>query len=245
MKRLIIILILLVTSCSKFNNFTALAETNFARIEKTTELYKTNIVNSNLDNILCLAEESYFVEIIADYDNLYKVSYNGVTGYIKKTDVKKINNSPITPYPNNIKIIMNTNCNLRSSPTTKTNTNNVISTIYSNTTNITFIGRTMGEEAIDFGGNTWYYVCCDGQYGYIYNNYIKSISPIYKNNESFSYYEEFPLTNINPISHTPSLIIMIILAIPLLFVLLILYLPNKHKKVKNNKAKIIKEIERY
>lgn len=245
MRNIIIILLLLITSSTRFNNISVYAETDFARIEKTTELYKTNIINSNLDNILCLAEESYFVEIIADYDNLYKVTYNSVTGYIKKTDVKRIVDSPITPYPYNIKIVMNTNCNLRSSPTTKTNANNVISTIYSNTTDITFIGRTVGEEAIDFGGNTWYYICYDGQYGYIYNNYIKTISPIYKNNEKFTYKEDFVLTTINPITHTPSLIIMIVLAIPLILVLLILYLPNKHKHIKHKKQKIIHEIDRY
>ena len=217
MKRFILIILLILISCNNTNRFSILAEGQFARIEKTTELFKSTSIDTNLDNIICLIEETYFVEIIADYDQLYKVAYNGVTGFVKKTAVKKISDTPTTAYPYNIKIVMNSNCNLRSTPTTKSTTNNVISTIYTDTNEIIFIGRTTGEEAIDFGGNTWYYVCYNGQYGYIYNNYVKSITPIYKNTEKYTYYEEISVNNTNPITHTPSLLITIILSILLSF----------------------------
>ena len=245
MKRLIITTLLILISMSNINSFAVVAECQFARIEKTTELFKTTSTDTSLDNIICLIEETYFVEIIADYDQLYKVTYNGVTGFVKKTAVKKISDTPTTAYPYNIKIVMNSNCNLRSTPTTKSTVNNVISTIYTDTNEIVFIGRTTGEEAIDFGGTTWYYVCYKGQYGYIYNNYVKSITPIYKNTENYTYYEEISINNTNPITHTPSLLITILLSIPLIFVLIILYLPNRHKKTKSTKQKIIQEIERY
>ena len=245
MRKLCIILILVSISYLIPEKQNINAEVNrFARIERTTEIFKTNTINQNLDNILCLAEETYFVELISDYDNLYKVNYNGITGYIKKTDIKEILNTPITPYPYNIKLIVDSNCNLRSTPTTKSSSNNVISTVYTTSNNITFVGRVVGEEAIDFGGNTWYYVCYNGDYGYIYNNYIKSITPIYQNTENFSYLTKVSNTIENPIKDPPSLIIMIILGIPLFVVLFILYLPNK-KKPRTIKQKIIKEIERY
>ena len=67
--------------------FPVLSETNFARIEKTSEIFRTNSTSTSIDNIICLAEETYFVEIISDYDTLYKVEYNGIIGFIKKTDV--------------------------------------------------------------------------------------------------------------------------------------------------------------
>ena len=245
MKKLLIICLLILCSFVNFNKFSVLADSNFARIEKTTELFKSNSIDSSLDNIICLIEETYFVEIIADYDSLYKVSYNGVTGFVRKSAVKKISDTPTTAYPYNIKIVMNSNCNLRSTPTTKSIANNVISTIYANDDEITFIGRTTGEEAIDFGGNTWYFVCYKGEYGYIYNNYVKSITPIYKNTEFVTYAEEISITTTNPITHTPSILIMIILSIPLIIVLIILYLPANRKKTKTTKQKIIKEIERY
>ena len=244
MKRLCSILILLTLSFYFQNVNICNASTNkFARIERTTEIFKTNSSSLNIDNILCLAEATYFVELISDYDEFYKVNYNGITGYIKKTDIKEISNTPITPYPYNIKLIINSNCNLRSTPTTKSNTNNVISTVYTTSENITFIGRVVGEEAIDFGGNVWYYVCFNGDYGYIYNNYVKSITPIYQNTESFTYATAINNTISNPIKDPPSLIIMFILSIPLFAVLFILYIPKK--KTKTKKQRIIKEIERY
>ena len=245
MRKLCIVLILIAISFYPHNNLIIYANTSkFARIERTTEIFKSNSTSQNLDNILCLAEETYYVELISDYDTLYKVNYNGITGFIKKTDIKEISNSPITPYPYNIKLIINSNCNLRSTPTTKSNINNVISTIYTTSDNITFIGRVIGEEAIDFGGNTWYYVCYNGDYGYIYNNYVKSITPIYQNNETFTYATNISNKIENPIKDPPSLIIMFILSIPLFAVLFILYLPKK-KRIRNTKQRIIKEIERY
>ena len=114
MKRFVIIVLLIMLSCPHFNNFPVLADSNYARIEKTTELFKNNSTDTSLINIICLIEETYFVEIIADYDNLYKVSYNGVTGFVKKSAVKKISDTPTTAYPYNIQIVMNSNCNLRS-----------------------------------------------------------------------------------------------------------------------------------
>ena len=64
----------------------------------------------------------------------------------------------MTPYPSNIKIVVGFDCNLRSSPTTKTNVSNIISVVNAGETNLQFIGRVFSEEAIDFGGTTWYYV---------------------------------------------------------------------------------------
>lgn len=242
-KLCIILLIINISFYTKNNLITYANDSKFARIERTTEIFKSNSTNQNLDNILCLAEATYYVEIISDYNELYKVNYNGITGFIKKTDVKEITNTPITPYPYNIKLLINSNCNLRSSPTTKSNTNNVISTIYTTSKDITFIGRVIGEEAIDFGGNTWYYIYFNGNYGYIYNNYVKSITPIYQNTENFTYASNISSQTINPIHDPPSLMIMFVLSTPLFLVLWILYLPKK--KAKTYKNKTIKEIERY
>ena len=243
-KLLIPLLIILILPFFQTEAYFAHASSKYARIETTTPIFKTTSGSENLDNIYCLAEESYFVEILGEFENYYRVNYNNISGYAKKNDVKEIINTPSTPYPYNIKIIINSNCNLRSSPTTNSKTNNVISTIYKNSSDIIFIGRTLGEEAIDFGGNTWYFVCYNGQYGYIYNNYIQSITPIYKSTEEFTYATPKIEEIINPITHTPSLIIIIFLMIPLFGVFFILYLPKKtHKHNKTPKAH--KNIERY
>jgi len=245
MKKLLIIYMLitinfLISTPHKY----AIASNKYARIESTTQIYKTTSGNDTIDNIYCLAEESYFVEIIGDYEEYYRVYYNGINGYIKKYDVKEITNTPSTPYPYNIKIVIGTNCNLRSSPTTKSSTNNVITTLYSKEKEITFIGRTFGEEAIDFGGSTWYYVCYNGNYGYIYNNYVQSITPIYANNEGYTYTTIDQTKIENPITNTPSLIIIIVLALPLFGILFLLYLPKKSQN-KTKRPKTPKVIEKY
>ena len=247
MKKLSIILLLIsISFCIYSPNYGVFAKPQYARIEKPTNIYRSSTISNTFENIYCIGEESYFVEIIQEINDMYKVNYNNITGFVKKEDVKGITNSPSTPYPYNIKLNIGSNCNLRSTPTTATNTNNIISTIYANTTDIIFIGRASGEEAIDFGGKTWYYVCYQNNYGYIYNNYVSSITPIYPSKENFTYYTAEPTNIINPITHAPSIIIIIILTLPLLGTLLLLYLPKKVKLSTSKKTKKhIKSKENY
>lgn len=237
----IFILVLLLCCSLNFNKDNVYASAKYARIENVCNLYSNSSDNSQ---VICIAEKTYFVQILNEIDNMYKVNYNGVSGYVNKNDVKEITSTPSTPYPQNIKLKIGSNCNFRSSPTAKSNTNNVLSTISAGETNIEFIGRIFADEAIDFGGNTWYYVKYLGDYGYIYNQYVQSITPIYENTESFSYIQETHNDIQNPITHTPSLMLIIIMFIPLLIILLILYLPRKFKQ-KQKKQKEIKIIDKY
>lgn len=243
-KIITLLLIISILLTSYHTNLIVYAESRYARIENSTCLYKSTLDSDNISNVICIAEKSYFVEIIGDYDSYFRVNYNGVNGYVKKNDVKEISNTPSTPYPYNIKLTIGSNCNLRSSPTTKSDTNNILTTLYTDEHNFTFIGRIYSEEAIDFGGSTWYYVNYNGTYGYIYNRYVKSITPIYENTENVTYLSTEPTKIENPISHTPSLILIIILLIPCLAILLILYLPKKHVK-KSRPKKSPKIFERY
>ena len=218
------------------------AENKFARILESTNLYKYSNTSNEISNIICIAEKSYFVEIIGEINDLYKVNYNGMQGYVKKNDVKEITNTPSTPYPYNIKLTIGSDCNLRSSPTIKSQYTNIITTLNAGENNFTFIGRIFSDEAIDFGGTTWYLVNYNGEYGYIYNKYIKSITPIYENTEEVNFKSEKPITTVNPITHSPTLVIIILLFIPCIVLLLILYLP---RKIKTHRTKEIKEIYKY
>jgi len=222
---------------------TVYAQGNYAQAKKSTYLYKN--INISDENILCIVEETYFVEILAESDNLYKVNYNNVTGFVKKNDVLEISNIPNTPYPYNIKLEIGSDCNLRSSPTTKSKVNNIVTTVYKGETNISFIGRIYADEAIDFCGTTWYYVNYNGYTGYIYNKYVKSITPIYKNTENVTFIsnEEIKLTN--PIVNAPSLVLILIMLIPCILIILILYLPRKHKTKKPTHTSSKKSLDRY
>lgn len=237
MKKIIIIILLsIINIFNTLPKYQVSSTSEYARALESTNLYKLTD-NDNINNILCIVEKSYFVEIISTTDNYYKVNYNGVQGFVKKNEVCRVLNTPSTPFPYNIKIIINSDCNLRSSPSIKSSTNNILTTINSGESNITFIGRIFSEEAIDFGGTTWYYVNFQGNYGYIYNKYVRSITPIYENTEISTPLTESHSTDINPITHTPSLFIIIILLIPCIFILIILYLPRKTiKKIKPQKS---------
>lgn len=226
-----------------FSKTPVLAKANYARAINLTNLYKSTN-GDELSDVICIVEKTYFVEIISETSNVYKVNYNGVCGYVRKNDVKVTLSNPLTPYPSNIKIVVGFDSNLRSSPTTKTNVSNIINVVNAGETNLQFIGRVFSEEAIDFGGTTWYYVNYNGEYGYIYNKYIRSITPIYENTEEVSY-ESNTSTNIkNPMTHTPSLILVVIMSVPLFAILFILYLPRKFRK-KQKRIKPEKIIDKY
>lgn len=233
-----IIVVIIYIFISQFNipYVHVLAESQYARAEKSTNLYK--LTNSQeLSDVICLVEKSYFVEIISEFNEYLKVNYNGLTGFVKKDEVISVNEIPTTPFPYNIKIKIGNSCNFRSSPTIKSTTNNIISTINSGETNIEFLGRVFAEEAIDFGGTTWYLVRFNGEIGYIYNKYVEYISPIYENTEHTTPLVPAVNQTVNPFSKTSNIIILILLLIPSIIIIIILYLPRK-LNIKTKKHKV-------
>ena len=58
----------------------------YAQITATKSyLYRTATQNPEISNIWCELPQTYFVEILNDYnDNFYKVDYNTVIGFVLK-----------------------------------------------------------------------------------------------------------------------------------------------------------------
>ena len=138
--KVLIIILSIISLCLPTYKSNVYANTRFARVEQSINLYKY-LENNNLSNIICLIEKTYFVEIQYETDNYYKVNYNGVSGYVKKDEVKEVSKTPSTPYPSNIKITIANDCNLRSSPTNSPSSNNIVSVLRSGESDIKFIGR--------------------------------------------------------------------------------------------------------
>lgn len=240
---MLLILISFSIAPTKTNVFAS--DYKYARaVNGNVNVYKLSTANDSIDNVLCIVEKTYFVEILSETADDYKVNYNGIIGYVKKNDVVLVSGTPSTPFPVGINLVLGSNCNLRSTPTTKSASSNVISTLSKNESDITFIGRVFAEEVIDFGGNTWYFVICNGEKGYIYNKYIKSVSPIYPNTEEISLYKSSEFTSLNPISEPNCVIIIMLLFIPCVAILIILYYPFK-RFTRNTNRTCTKEIERY
>jgi len=249
MRKSLLIVIILLTIQTIFLNFNinnnqviyAQSQNCWARITNAyTLLYKTTINNSSFNNVYCILENTYFVEILKEEDTHYFVNYNNLNGYVKKTDVTKVSATPEVPFPTGIKMkIRNNNCNLRTSPTVTSNINNIATIVPANTTNITYYGRIYGDEVIDFEGNTWYFVNYLGINGYIYSEYFDEISPVEVNTEKINLIKN-TFTILNPLNSTECIIIIIATLIPCFLLFFFILKKPRFKPSKNKKAKPIK-----
>jgi len=214
-------------------------------IENNVCLYKNATDENSIKNIICILENTYYVQILLTYDeDFYKVNYNGVSGYVLRKSVKKVAEIPENPYPNNISIItVNNNIYLRNTP--EKSNNNHLTIIPSNSTRLKYIGKVYGEQLDDFRQNIWYFVEYEGIQGYIYSEYISSISNIKPNIEQLSFLNTNDFDNIiNPLSDNTCAIIIVSLLLPCLLILFLIYKkPNKKKEKFKEKIVIIKEYD--
>ena len=219
------------------------AENTYAQVvSRGTYVYKTPEINNNIKNIICVAENTYYVEILSQFnERFYKVNYNGTSGYMLIDEVKKVKGTPETPYPSNIKLTTyGKNCYLRSTPTKEDNT---ISIIPSNYNGLKFIGITYGEQLGDFDDNIWYLVEYLDVQGYIYNSYVSSINTIYPNTEQLSFLNNDFDVIANPLSNAQATTIIVCLSLPTLLIIYILYKKPKFKKSKTKKNIEVNEFE--
>lgn len=226
-------------------SITLCSETNYARIiDNHTYLFKTPSDEKDIKNIICILENTYYVQILLTYDeDYYKVNYNGVNGFVLRNQVKKVEGIPNTPYPQNIQILTtNNNIYLRSTP--EKNNNNT-SIIPSNCTSLKYIGKAYGEQVDDFRENLWYYVEYQGLYGYVYSEYIVSISKIYPNIEELSFLNDNDFDEIlNPLSDETSALIIALMLFPVLIIMYLLYKKPKSKREKfKEKLVVVKEYD--
>lgn len=222
-----------------------LCSDNYARIiDNHCYLYKTASDDNNIKNIICIMENTYYVEILLIFDeDFYKVNYNGINGFVLRNKVKRVNEKPNNPFPQNIKMLTtNNNVYLRSSPE---KANNNITIVPSNCANLKYIGKVYGEQLDDFRQNLWYYVEYQGIYGYIYGDYIVSISNIYPNIEELSFLNDNDFDDIiNPLSDETSTFIIILMLLPMILIIFLLYKKPKPKKQQfKQKIKIIKDYD--
>lgn len=216
----------------------------FARVNSSgCYLYRTATLNPQIGNIWCELENSYFVEIVSDYnDNFYKVNYNSIIGFAYKKNINEVVSVPSNPFPSGINVSINSQsgCYMRSSPISKTTTNNIIKTLDKGTKNILFIGYVHGDESVDLKGNLWYLVKYGTDIGYIYSDYVESKVTIYPNLEEINLLNNnYSSTLINPLTNTTTLIIVVSIMIPCLIILILLFCPKpKTSKIRDGKTDV-------
>ena len=232
---------------------------NYARITNSeTYLYKTTSDLTDINNVYFQLEKTYFVKILEEHNEFYKVSYLDVIGYVVASQVTLINATPNNPYPRNITFNINSSLNTKiRSSASMTNDNNVVGVLPTNNATLTYLGSVQGEESIKTLGNEWYY--CYYNYenfgcilGYVYAPLTENLTPILANTETFSSTVENDNSEIPQMpSDQQNIIIIVLMCLPAVIIFILLVIPSKtnnnsqtsHTKTRKRSKKDFYEID--
>lgn len=155
-------------------------------------LFKTPSDNTNFNNVYFMIENSYFVQLLSDYnEDFYKAKYLDVVGYVKKTQVQCVKGLPKQPFLNNIsfRVYSNTSRGLYDKPYMNTNnpTLKVYLPLYCE--DLIYYGMVYGESAIEERTNIWYYCkyTVTNECGYVYSDSCDKMTTIIPNTEKLPY----------------------------------------------------------
>lgn len=133
-------------------------------------------LDSQLLSPLFRLPPTYFVKILNEEEDTYKVSYLDCVGYVQASSVTIVDYTPANKFPTSLstKVFNDGNTvTLRSSPSHLKD--NTVKRISSGAT-VTFYGVREGTEQIKTLGNEWYYIKdTEGNFGYVYNLYADKV----------------------------------------------------------------------
>lgn len=190
------------------------------------------------DSRLFLLEQSYFVKVLSDENELYyKVQYLEFEGFVEKSKISFVEEYPNEPYLVGITFDIYDigNVCMRSSPETLNNDKNILCTIKISTKDLTYYGKCSGEEALEGLGNVWYYCAYQDDYGnlfkgYIYSPLTRNLSAITSSNENLTLVNTtnfLPVDNLLYLNLSTKNMLIVITAIPTLFVIYLFVKPSK------------------
>ena len=209
----------------------------YARAETSGVYLYKSAQGTDQSNILFEIPESYFVGLLSDYNNLfYKVMYLDLTGFVLKSSVTPVKETPETPYLEGITFRVYTpgGTEMVANPTSKSPT--VITTVEQNTI-IKYYGKSIGQENISGRGSTWYFgTTPTGESGYIYKGLTDQLSHIPLNTEQttplstpFGESNDY-LYNLVNISLLSKILIILFTTLPVLLLIYLLLKPYKIEK---------------
>ena len=108
-----------------------------------------------------------------------------------------------------------------------------------------FIGYAYGDECVDLKGNMWYLVKYNNHIGYIYSDFVTDKITIYPNVEEVSFtIKDYTSAMLNPLSDSSTIITTIIIALPCIFILILLFTAKPKPKIKKiSKNHKIKQVD--
>lgn len=197
--------------------------------------------NANLDSKYFLLEQSYFVKVVEDFDNVFfKVRYLDFEGYVEKSKVNFVEEYPDTPFLSGITFDIYSlgNVCMRNSAKTINDDSNILCTIPLNTKDLLYYGKISGEEAIDGLGNIWYYCAYQNEdnkvfKGYIYAPLTSNLSNIAQSDEIVTFVDVAgftPLDNLLYLNLSTKNLLIVITALPTIAVIILMAVPSKIKQ---------------
>lgn len=225
----------------------------YARVESLgVNLYEFP-QKSIVDNAMFEIPQSYFVLLLSNYnDAFYKAQYLGVVGYVLKSEVFPVSNTPNRPYLNDLTfwVFSSDGRSMQSAPTR----NSSVVTTLSLHERVSYYGELQGEEMVAGRGATWYYGKVGENYGYVYAGLCDTSSNFTENTEPVTYITN-PFVDSNDylyslvdMTSNLKILVLFLLVVPALLLVYLLFKPFKleqdPKKIKrHSRVQTIKQIQ--
>lgn len=218
------------------------SNTFFAQVPKGTSVYFFSAPQKSDESVLFVLPSTYFVELLKNAnEDFYYARYNDIYGYVLKSDVKPVKNTPMVPFATNVnfRIFVPSGANLRSTPHNNGSLNLVYSIPFLDN-NLLYYGVAFGDEAISRKGNVWYYCkYYTGNLtytGYVYSPLCDELATLPENTEivefldNISFEDEVTSTSgdvFKGLSSTTTTIIIIFVSLPCLLLIYLLFKPTR------------------
>ena len=238
-----------------FSSFTLNLETGhaasysgYAKALSGCVLYKTDSMSDDEQNIIFTIPESYFVYILENnLQSIYKVQYGRYVGFI---DASKVVLSTFVPV---VKTLDDVTCDIKQTAGTQiwncpSADGVVLTTISAGTKGLRYIASATGKVPTGGKSDEWFYVCYTPDFnsthvyeGYVYSENVTNVSKIIFNLESnpevFNE-ENIDENNVFIFSSSLKTILIVLIAVPIIFLILVI-LYKLSKKISKNTNKTI------
>lgn len=215
----------------------------YAQIKNDNSYLYKNCSSTSLTNAYFALPNTYFVLLISNInEDFYKAQYKDIVGYVLKSDVTPVAETPKTPYPKNItfRTYSSDGTKVFSSPY-NTNSPTIVESIKV-LEEVEYYGEIIGDEFIEDRGFTWYYCKTNNNnYGYLYKGLCDMLTTFSPNTESvtpitspFENEDNSYLYNLVDMSIWLKILLIVLVCLPSIGIIYILFKPlnNKTKKQK-------------
>lgn len=241
MKKLVLILSFIIIFFNfSLNKAYADEEKNFYAKINSTSTYLCSMPSETSQ--LFELPYSYFVKVNYIIDDYFKVTYDGIEGYVKKDKVSLMNGIPQSPFASaSFKVFVPYSIyNSASSNSTK------IADIDTSTT-LKYYGSIAGQQ-LNSSTNIWYYCSIQSQgqtqFGYVFSGITDYLTKINTNSETFEIISDEALSatetsEFKTLSTSTKIMLIIAISLPSLLILYFLIKPSRI--LKTNRARPTKK----